>query len=257
MTNARTLALGDAEVTRIGLGTNRLSHTPEHISFIQEAAAAGVGMIDTAHAYVNGESEATIGEALGSSSANCLVATKGGYGEGNGRPEVLAGQIEESLRRLRTEAIDLYYLHKPDPETPIEQSVGAIEEHRQKGSIRQIGLSNVSVDELERARGVAEIAAVQNHYNLSERSHEDVIDHCAENGIAFVPYFPLKADGGPTAAEIAERDGATQNQVVLAWLLRRSPATLPIPGTLSIEHLRENLGALEIELSDEDFAALR
>ena len=256
MTNAKTLSLGDTEVTRIGLGTNRLSHTAEHVDFIREAAAAGIGMIDTAHSYANGESEATIGEALESGSGSCLVATKGGWGEGNGGPEVLREQIEESLRRLRREVIDLYYLHKPDPETPIEESVGAIEEHRQKGSIRHIGISNVSVDEIERTRSVAEIAAVQNHFNLDERSHEDEVDYCAENGIVFVPYFPLRADGGRTGAEIAERNGATQNQVVLAWLLRRSPTTFPIPGTLSIEHLRETLGALDVDLSDEEFEAL-
>ena len=241
----------------MGLGTNRLSHSSEHVRFIQEAAAAGIGMIDTAHVYASGESEATIGEALESSSATCVIATKGGYGEGNGRPEALGEEIEESLRRLRTDAIDLYYLHKPDPQTPIEESVGAIEEHRQRGVIRHIGVSNVAVDQIETARGVGPIAAVQNHYNLGERESDDVVDHCAENGIVFVPYFPLRAEGGSTAAEIAERHGATTSQVVLAWLLRRSPTTLPIPGTLSIEHLRENLGALDVDLSDEEFEALR
>ena len=256
-TSAGEVTLGATGVARMGLGTNRLSRTSEHVGFIQEAVAAGIGLIDTAHVYASGESEATIGAALESSSASCFVATKGGYGEGNGRPDALGAEIEESLRRLRTDAIDLYYLHKPDPRTPIEESVGAIEEHRQRGAIRHIGVSNVTVDQIEAARGVAPITAVQNHYNLGERAGDGILDHCAENGIVFVPYFPLKADGGPRAAEIAERHGATASQIVLAWLLRRSPMTLPIPGTLSIEHLRENLGALEIDLSDEEFEALR
>jgi pyridoxine 4-dehydrogenase len=249
-------SLGDT-LARIGLGTNRLTNTSENVAFVRAAVAAGVGLIDTAHGYTRGESEATIGAALSSSSEGCLVATKGGYGTGNGRPEVLRAQIEESLRRLRTDSIGLYYLHKPDPETPLEESLGAIKEHQDRGSIRHVGVSNVSLDELERARRIVPVAAVQNHYNLAERAHEDVLEHCAENGIAFVPYFPLRADGGAAAAQIAERHGATPSQIALAWLLRRSPATLPIPGTLSLAHVKENLAAAEIELSDEEFEALR
>ncbi|HKG35838.1 MAG TPA: aldo/keto reductase [Solirubrobacterales bacterium] len=254
MANAK-VSLGETPVARIGLGTNRLADTPENVAFIREAVAAGVGMIDTAHVYAGGESEATIGAALSGSSGGCVVATKGGYGDA--RPDVLGGQIEESLRRLQTEIIGLYYLHKPDPGTPIEESVGVIEEHRQRGSIRYIGVSNVSLVEVERARSVAPIAAVQNHYNLGERSADDVVDFCARNDVVFVPYFPLREKGGPAAAGIAKRHGATAHQISLAWLLRRSPTTLPIPGTLSIEHLRENLAALEIKLSDEEFEALR
>lgn len=252
-----TIALGDAAVARIGLGTNRLTNTRGNVAFIREAVAAGVGLIDTAHVYSGGESEATIGAALPSPPEGCVVATKGGYGAGNGRPEVLRAQIEESLRRLGTDSIGLYYLHKPDPETPLEESLGAIKEHRDRGSIRHVGVSNVSVEQIERARQVVPVAAVQNHYNLAERGHDDVLEHCAENGIVFVPYFPLRAGGGRAAAEIAERHGATPAQIALAWLLRRSPATLPIPGTLSLPHLRENLAAAEIELSDEEFEALR
>jgi pyridoxine 4-dehydrogenase len=183
------------------------------------------------------------------------VATKGGYG--SGRPEVLSAEIEESLRRLRTDNIGLYYLHRPDPETPLEESLGVIQEYRDRGAIQHVGVSNVSVEQIERARQVVSIAAVQNHYNLSVRASDDVVDYCAGNGIVFVPYFPLRADGGPAATEIAKRHGATPAQVALAWLLRRSPATLPIPGTLSLEHLRENLAAAEIELSDDEFEALR
>jgi aryl-alcohol dehydrogenase-like predicted oxidoreductase len=155
---------------------------------------------------------------------------------------VLSAQIEESLRRLRIDSIDLYYLHRPDPQTPLEESLGVIGEYRDRGMIRYVGVSNVSVEQIERARQVVPIAAVQNHYNLSERTHEDVVDFCADNGIVFVPYYPLH--------------GATAEQVALAWLLRRSPATLPIPGTLSLDHLRENLAAAEIELTDDEFRRL-
>jgi pyridoxine 4-dehydrogenase len=248
------VTLGETPVTRIGLGTNRLRQTDENVALIQQAVAAGVEMIDTAHSYAGGESEATIGAALASSSGNCLVATKGGYGDGS--PQALDAEIEESLRRLRTDSLDLYYLHKPDPKVELEESLGTIEQHRQRGSIRYVGVSNVSVEQIERARAVAPIAAVQNHYNLDERSDDDVVDYCAENGIVFVPYFPLRADGGEAAAQIAQRHGATPAQIVLAWLLRRSPTTLPIPGTLSLEHAKENLAAMEIELSDEEFEAL-
>ena len=183
------------------------------------------------------------------------MATKGGYG--SGRPEVLSAEIDESLRRLRTDNIGLYYLHKPDPETPLEESLGVIKEYRDRGAIQHAGVSNVSVEEIERARQVVSIAAVQNHYNLSVRTSDGVVDYCAGNGIVFVPYFPLRADGSPAAIEIAKRHRATPMQVALAWLLRRSPATLPIPGTLSLDHLRGNLAAAEIELTDDEFEALR
>ena len=251
------LTLGETELTRIGLGTNRLTNTPENAAFIQEAVAAGVNHIDTAHTYTGGDSERTIGAALSAISDDPLVATKGGWGAGNGRPEVLGAQIEESLRRLQTDSIALYYLHRVDPETPLEQSLGAIAEYRDRGAIRQVGLSKVGIDQIERARQVVPIAAVQNRYNLSERTHDDVVDYCADQGIVFVPFHPLRGDGGRSLDDIAERDGATPAQIALAWLLSRSPKMLPIPGTLSIEHLKENLRALEIELSDADYQALR
>ena len=252
-----TLKLGDNEVVRIGLGTNRLTDTPGHVAFVREAVAAAVDLIDTAHTYTRGESEETIGAALSPIPAGQVVATKGGYAAGDGRPEVLRAQIEESLRRLRTDSIPLYYLHRVHPDTPLEDSLAAIKEYRDRGTIRHVGLSQVGIDQIERAREVVPIAAVQNHYNLSERAYDDVVDHCAAEGIVFVPYFPLHGDGGRPLAEIAERHGATPAQIALAWLLMRSPTTLPIPGTLSLEHLRENLGALEIELTEEEFEALR
>jgi pyridoxine 4-dehydrogenase len=253
MSAARTLTLGGTEITRIGLGTNRLRQTPENVELIRQAVAAGIGMVDTAHTYTDGQSEATIGEAH---PTGVVVATKGGYHPGTGSPEALGAQIEESLRRLRTETIDLYYLHRVDPETPLEESLGAIAAYRERGQIRQVGLSEVGIDELERGRQVVPIAAVQNRYSLVERTREEVVDHCAEQGIAFVPFFPLRGTDTPAVIDLAARRGATPEQVALAWLLARSPAMLPIPGTLSLEHLQQNLEALELELSDDELASL-
>ncbi len=254
---ATKLRIGDTEVPRIGLGTNRLTYTRENIAFIQEAVAAGVGSIDTAHLYAGGQSEETIGAALSPVPEGVVVGTKGGFRPGEGRPEVLRAQIEQSLSRLQASSIELYYLHRVDPETPLEESLGAIKEYVDAGKIRHVGICEVGIEQVEQARAVLPIAAVQNHYNLSERKWEDVVDHCAGEGIVFVPFFPLRGEGGRALAEIAERHGATPTQITLAWLLRRSPAMLPIPGTLSLEHLNENLAVLEIELSDEEFEALR
>jgi aryl-alcohol dehydrogenase-like predicted oxidoreductase len=248
-----TFRLAGVDVPRIGLGTNRLTTAPEHVTFLGQAVAAGVRHVDTAHLYTGGASERAIAEALEGASEDVLVATKGGYGgAGQGRPEALRAQIEQSLRSLRTEAIDLYYLHRIDPETPLEESLGAILAYVERGAIRHVGISEVSVEQIERARRVVPIAAVQNRYNLAERAHDDVIDFCEREGIAFVPYYPLRGDGRPGVAAAAERLGVTENTVKLAWLLRRSPVVLPIPGTLSIGHLRENLAALELELGDAD-----
>jgi pyridoxine 4-dehydrogenase len=253
--NAAKLKLADTEVNRIGLGTNRLTNTPAQVDFVQEAVAAGISHIDTAHTYTGGESETTIGAALSPIPAGCIVATKGGWA--SGRPDALRAEIEESLRRLRTDSIPLYYLHRPDPKIPLEDSLAPIKEYRDSGRIRHVGLSNVGIDQIEHAREVVPIAAVQNHYNLSERQHEDVVDYCANTDIAFVPYFPLRGDGRRPLAEIAERHNATPAQIALAWLIKRSPVMLPIPGTLSLDHLKENLAALEIELRDAEYQALQ
>jgi pyridoxine 4-dehydrogenase len=255
MTGTAKLRFGDVEVQRIGLGTNRLRNTPANLAFLREAVAAGLGHVDTAHTYTGGESEETIGAALSPIPEQCVVATKGGWA--SGRPDALRTEIEESLRRLRTDSIALYYLHRPDPETPLEDSLSAIKEYHDTGKIRHVGVSNVGIDQIERARAVVPITAVQNNYNLSERRYEDVVDYCANEGIVFVPYFPLRGDAGTALSEIARRHSATDAQIALAWLLERSPTMLPIPGTLSLDHLKENLAALEIELSDADFQALR
>jgi pyridoxine 4-dehydrogenase len=254
----KSVKLGDVDVARIGLGTNRLTKTRDHVAFIGSAAAAGVQMIDTAHSYTGGQSEETIGEALSPFQEGCIVATKGGIGgAGHGRPEVLRAELEQSLRRMRTDSISLFYLHRVDPETPIEESLATIKEYQDTGKIRHIGISEVKIDQIERARRIVPIAAVQNHYNLSERKYEAVVDYCAGEGIVFVPFFPLRGNGGAALAEIAERHGATERQITLAWLLRRSPVMLPIPGTLSLDHVKENLAALKIELTDKEFEALR
>jgi aryl-alcohol dehydrogenase-like predicted oxidoreductase len=251
-----TLRLAGHEVPRVGLGTNRLTTAPEHVAFIRDAVAAGVRHIDTAHLYTGGQSEQAIGAALeGLGADNVVVATKGGYHPGEGRPEVLRAQIEQSLRSLRAETIDLYYLHRVDPETPLEESLGAIREAVDRGEVRHAGISDVTVEQVERARTVVPITAVQNHYSLAERRYDDVVDHCTAEGLVFVPYYPLEG-GGAAVAEIAARHGVSENTVRIAWLLQRSPVMLPIPGTLSLDHLRENLAALELTLSDDEVAAL-
>ena len=253
---SRTITLAGTEVRRIGLGTNRLTDTAANVEFIRAAIDAGLAHVDTAHLYTSGESESTIGSALDLPRAGTILATKGGYRAGEGRPDVLRAQIEDSLRRLQTGTIDLYYLHRVHPDTPLEDSLAVIAEYRDAGRIRHVGISEVDVAQVERARAVVEIAAVQNRYNLGDREHDPVIDHCAEQGIVFVPYYPLSGSDAPAVAEIAERRGMTAPQVALAWLLHRSPAVLPIPGTLSIGHLQENLGALEIELTDDELNQL-
>jgi pyridoxine 4-dehydrogenase len=251
-----TITLGDYRVNRIGLGTNRLTDTPENRAFLGAAVDAGVGLIDTAHVYTGGESERTIGAALAPSPDDLVVATKGGYERGGGRPERLRAELEESFDRLRTDSIALYYLHRVDPGVPLEETLGVLREYRDAGRVRHVGLSQVSVDQIERARAVVPIAAVQNEYNLSERTYDDVVDFCERENIPFVPFFPLRGRAPAPLDEIASRYDAPPQQVTLAWLLKRSPCMVPIPGTLSLEHLKTNLAALDLELSDEDYAEL-
>jgi aryl-alcohol dehydrogenase-like predicted oxidoreductase len=257
MTSRKTLTLAGTDVARIGLGTNRLTDTPENVAFLQQAVAAGLGHIDTAHLYTSGASETTIGGALPGGREGCIVATKGGYRAGEGRPEVLRAQVDESLRLLQRDSIDLYYLHRVDPETPLEESLAALAACRDEGTIHHVGLSEVSVEQIERAREIVPVAAIQNHYNLSERGSEEVVDYCTREGIAFVPFCPRRGDGGRRLAEVAEARGVTPHQVTLAWLLQRSPVMLPIPGTLSLDHLEANLAALDLELSEAELDALR
>jgi pyridoxine 4-dehydrogenase len=256
MAISRTTTLGDYRFNRIGLGTNRLTDTSENRVFLGRAVEAGVGLIDTAHLYTGGASERAIGGALAPFPDDVMVATKGGYDPGAGRPERLRAELEESFERLRTDTLALYYLHRVDPEVPLEETLSVLREYRDAGRIRHVGLSQVSVDQIERARTVVPIAAVQNEYNLSERRYEDMVDFCERENIPFVPFFPMR--GAPRAPldEIASRYDATPQQIMLAWLLKRSPSIAPIPGTLSFEHLQKNLAALDLELSDEDYATL-
>src|SRR4051794_28133371 len=184
----RTIQLAGVEVPRIGLGTNRLTNTPENVAFLRAAVEAGLGHVDTAYSYTGGDSERTIGAALSPAPDGVVVATKGGIGgPGRGAPHVLHAEIEESLRRLRVEPIQLWYLHRVDPETPLEESLRAVADHVERGEVAHVGLSEVSVGQIEAARRIVPVAAVQNHYNLAERKHEDVVDFCAQEGIVFVP----------------------------------------------------------------------
>jgi pyridoxine 4-dehydrogenase len=256
MSNPRTITIGDNRVNRIGLGTNRLTDTPENRAFLKQAVEEGAELIDTAHLYTGGASEQAIAAALAPFPDNLVVATKGGYHPGEGRPDRLRAQLEESFERLRTDTITLYYLHRIHPPVPLEESLSVIREYRDAGRIRHVGISQVSVEQIERARTVVPIAAVQNEYNLSERKDEDVVDFCEREGIPFIPFFPLRGATPAPLNEIASRYDATPEQVVLAWLLRRSPNIAPIPGTLSLEHLKRNLAALDLELSEEDYARL-
>jgi aryl-alcohol dehydrogenase-like predicted oxidoreductase len=248
------MKVGDIDVARVGLGTNRLTHTGDNVALIEEAVAAGVQMIDTAHLYTGGQSEQTIGEALAPQPGGAIVATKGGFRGAS--PDVLQAELEQSFRSLRTKTITLYYLHRVDPATPIEESLGVIKEYRDRRQIRHVGISEVDVALIERARAVVPVVSVQNQYNLAERKYDQVVDYCEREGMAFVPFYPLRAGRDATVEEIARRRRATPQQVMLAWLLHRSPVMLPIPGTLSIDHVRENLGAIDLELTKSEFESL-
>ena len=249
----RALKIGNREIKRVGLGTNRLTNSAENRAFLRDAVAAGLDHIDTAHLYTSGESERTIGEALAPLPDHVVVATKGGWNGGG--LDRLRAEIDQSLESLRTDSIDLFYLHRPDPATPLEDSLGLLAEMRDAGKVQNVGISNVSLGEIERARQVVEIAAVQNEFNLGEDADDEVVDFCAAEGITFVPFYPLHGES-KALEEIASAHGASADQVKIAWLLKRSPAMAPIPGTLSLSHLRENLEALEIKLSNDEFEHL-
>ena len=274
---AATFSLGgDLEVDRLGFGAMRLcgprilGWPPDRenaLAVLRRAVELGFDLIDTSNAYGPEVNELQIAEALHPYPAGLVIATKGGLRRTpsggwpeDGRPEKLREACEGSLQRLRLERIDVYQLHAPDPSVPLEESVGELARLRDEGKIRHVGLSNVSVDELERARRVVPVVSVQNRYSLSDRSSEDVLEACERDGLAFLPWFPLASGSlarpGGRLDDVASQHRATRAQVALAWLLKRSPVTVPIPGTSSLEHLEENVGARDLELSDEDFAAL-
>jgi pyridoxine 4-dehydrogenase len=259
-------------VRRLGFGAMRI--TGEGIwgdppdrevakQVLRRAVELGVNLIDTADSYGPHVSEELIAEALHPYPDDLVIATKGGLertGPGewprNGRPEHLREACEGSLRRLRLDAIELYQLHAPDENVPYEESLGTLIELRGEGKIRHIGISNVDLGLLDTARGMTEIATVQNRYSLIDRDAEDVLEECEAAGIGFIPWFPLAtgslADPGGPLDEIARTHDATPAQVALAWLLQRSPVMLPIPGTGSVEHLEENLAAADLTLSDDE-----
>jgi pyridoxine 4-dehydrogenase len=271
-----TLQVGDRSVRRLGFGAMRITGDgiwgppadhDEAIAVLRRAVGLGVNLIDTANSYGPDVSEELIAEALHPYPENLLIATKGGLTRSgpnqwhpNGTPEHLREVCEGSLHRLRLDAIELYQLHRPDPNVPYEESVGTLKELQAEGKIRNIGVSNVSIEQLETARSIVEVVSVQNRFNLTDRSSEDVLEHCAELGIIFIPWWPLSRGdlakpGGPVDVIASARD-ASPGQVALAWLLARSPVMLPIPGTSSVEHLEENVAAAALKLSDDELAEL-
>jgi pyridoxine 4-dehydrogenase len=262
---AGSVKIGDRTVHRLGLGTNRVVDSPPARAVLRRAVELGVNFIDTADIYQSGASESTIGRTLGPLARDVVVASKGGMirtPEGldmDGHPDHLRHAVEGSLRRLGINCIELYQFHRPDPHVPIETSVGTLRELQEAGRIRQIGLCNVTVDEIERARRLATIVSVQNQYNVLEREHEQVLNYCERHSIVFIPYSPLLRGNLPRARtlwEMAIHRGVTPYQLALRWLLRRSPLMLPIPGTVSVAHLEENLAATNLELSETDFLQL-
>ena len=267
---------GDLPVTRLGYGSMQLTGSgvwgdpkdpDEAVRVLRRAVELGVTFIDTADSYGPVVAEQLIRRALHPYPEGLVIATKAGLtrpGPGDwrpvGRPEYLRQQVELSLRNLGLERIDLHQLHRVDPAVPLADQVGELKSLQDEGKIRHIGLSEVSVEVLEEARQTAEIVSVQNLFNLSDRSAEPLLDHVEAQGIAFIPWFPLATGelskpGGPLDA-LAKLHDATPSQLALAWLLRRSPVMLPIPGTSTVAHLEDNLAAAQLELSDDEFTAL-
>ncbi|MFI7207010.1 aldo/keto reductase [Micromonospora aurantiaca (nom. illeg.)] len=267
---------GDLPVDRLGYGAMQLTgpgvwgdpkDPAEAVRVLRRAYELGVTFIDTADSYGPFVSELLIREALHPYADDLVIATKAGLTRSGpddwrpvGRPEYLRQQCELSLRHLGLDCIPLYQLHRIDAKVPLADQLGELALLRQEGKIRHIGLSQVSVEEIEAARAIAPIVSVQNLYNLADRSAEDVLEHCERHDLAFIPWFPiatgnLARPGGPLDA-ISTAHGATPAQLALAWLLRRSPVMLPIPGTSSVAHLEENVAAAEVELTDDEFEAL-
>lgn len=272
---AGSLDLGELRVRRMGFGAMRLCAgyawgPPQDRAgahrVLRRALELGVNFIDTADSYGPEVNETLITEALHPYAAGVVIATKGGFvraSEGdwtaNARPEHLRRALEGSLKRLKLDRVDLYQLHTPDSRVPFADSVGALAELQRQGKIRHLGLSNVSVRQLEQALGLATIVSVQNEYNLEDRACDDVLAACERRRIAFLPWYPLGAGGCLRSAKVkrvARNRNATPAQVALAWLLARSPVMLPIPGTGSLAHLQENIGAASLELSAGELAAL-
>jgi pyridoxine 4-dehydrogenase len=271
MAVAKTFKIGgDMEVNRLGYGAMRITgkgiwgepkDPDEAKRVLKRAVELGVNFIDTADSYGPDVSERLIAEALAPYPKGLVIATKGGFTrqgpdqwQPNGRPEYLVQQVEMSLRLLRTNTIDLWQLHRIDPQVPVEESLAPVAKLQEQGKIRHVGLSEVKPKEIDQARKVIDIVSVQNMYNVSERQHEDALQYCEKNDLAFIPWFPVAAGKlakpGGKLDELAKRHGATVSQLSIAWLLHRSPVMLPIPGTSSVAHLEENMKAAEISLSN-------
>ena len=273
---AGTLTLGgDLEVCRLGFGAMRITgdgiwgppaDREEAKAVLRRAVELGVNFIDTADSYGPEVSEELIAEALHPYPGGLVIATKGGLTRsGPGRwerdcsPEHLRQACEGSLRRLRLERIDVYQLHAVDRRVPLEDSVGALADLRQEGKIARVGLSNVDAAELERAREIVPVVSVQNRYSIAGRESDPVLDRCEREGLAFLPWGPLRSVGasrGGVIGRVASAHDASELQVALAWLLARSPAMLPIPGTSSVEHLEENVAAAALRLTEDEFGEL-
>jgi aryl-alcohol dehydrogenase-like predicted oxidoreductase len=258
----------DLRVTRLGFGTMRITgdgiwgepaDRAEAVRVLRRAVELGINFIDTADSYGPGVSEEIIAEALHPYPADLVIATKGGYERPgpnqwveNGRPEHLTSACEGSLRRLRLDRIDLYQLHRIDPKVPAEDQLGTLKDLQTQGKIKHIGLSEVSVRQIQHARTIVPIVSVQNRFSVADRGSEDVLEYCEKEKMGFIPWFPLAAGrvSGPESAisRIAARWRASPSQVALAWLLARSPVMLPIPGTSKVEHLEENVAAVELKI---------
>ena len=273
--NPTTIRIGDLTVNRLGYGAMRVlgpnvwgepPDRPGALRLFRRAVELEVNFFDTAESYGPQTDEVLIAEALHPYPAGFVIGTKGGLlrpspgrWDSDARPEKLRKDLEGSLKRLRLERIDLYQLHAPDPKVPLEDSLGAIVDAQKAGKVRHIGISNVDVKELEKARRVANIVSVQNRYSIGDRNSEDVLKVCEKNGIAFIPWYPLGAGSASRNGKVlsvAKKTNATPMQVAIAWLLAKSPVMLPIPGTSSAAHLEENMQAGSLALSTEDLALL-
>lgn len=267
---------GDLTVSRLGFGSMQLTGDgvwgyPKDVdgakAVLKRAVELGVDFIDTADSYGPYVAEELIQEALHPYKDGLVIATKAGLTRTGpnvwppvGRPEYLRQECEMSLRRLKLDTIDLFQLHRIDEKVPLEDQVGEFKKLQDEGKIRHIGLSEVSVDQLKQAQQIAEIVSVQNLYNLANRDSEELLDYSTENGIGFIPWFPLATGGlakpGGKLDELAKKHDASPSQLALAWLLKRSPVMLPIPGTKSVDHLEDNMKAADLELSDDEVAEL-
>ena len=274
--SGRLLIGNDLRVTRLGFGTMRITGNgvwgepadrTGAVRVLRRAVELGINFIDTADSYGPGVSEEIIAEALYPYSADLVIATKGGFERPgpnkwveNGRPEHLRSACEGSLRRLRLERIDLYQLHRIDPKVPAEDQLGALKELQTEGKIKHIGLSEVSVRQIQSAQEIVPIVSVQNRYSLADRGSEDVLSYCEREEMAFIPWFPLaagKLSGADSpVGRLAEQWKTTPAQVALAWLLARSTVMLPIPGTSNVEHLEENIAAADLKFDERNMQKL-